>query len=474
MKWLFLGFALLTIIPFASWLRRNSDRTSLPWVLIGALPFFVGGLGFNEDGGPLRSYMAVISWPMWPGYAKGLEVSLIDILALSLLLSLPPPRFSAPMKAAALLYFLTILISAIDAPAPMAVGFYMMQVARACLLFAVVARGCEDENVPIHIIKGAAVGLCYEAGLVLFQRFALGDLQPGGTFGHQNFLGLATHFVIYPWFALLLAGSRIWPSWIAPLAGLMIASLTASRATVGLTVVGLALTFLISASRQWTGRKAGVLLVGLAVAAAITPVALSSFERRFNVNPLTEDEYDERAAFEEAAAGMIADHPLGVGANNFVIVANTGGYYDEAGVAPVFHSRSAHVHNIYLLIAAETGWIGLFAAALLMFTPLVIAFRWGWYATRDGRGDLLLGLGISLLVVYVHSLFEWTLITHQLQFLLAIAVGLIVGLAQQVRYGSKLVEPVRTRQTAPRFDVLRPPRYQPRHRAAATDRLPGE
>ena len=50
------------------------------------------------------------------------------------------------------------------------------------------------------------------------------------------------------------------------------------------------------------------------------------------------------------------------------------------------------------------------------------------------RGDLLLGLGVALLTVYIHSYFEWIFFTTYVQYMFAITVGLVAGLAQQLGY----------------------------------------
>jgi O-antigen ligase len=131
---------------------------------------------------------------------------------------------------------------------------------------------------------------------------------------------------------------------------------------------------------------------------------------------------------------MISDHPLGVGANYYVVAANTGGYNNRAGVAPVIGSESTNVHNIYYLVTAETGYIGLATFVLMLLQPLVVAFRCGWRNRGDRRGDLLLGLGISLFVIYVHSYFEWIFITFSPQYMFALDVGLVAGLATQLGY----------------------------------------
>ena len=129
---------------------------------------------------------------------------------------------------------------------------------------------------------------------------------------------------------------------------------------------------------------------------------------------------------------MLSDHPMGVGANNFTTVANTQGYYDQVPLS--WMSRIAIVHNLYWMTAAETGYFGIFALAVLLIQLLVVALRCGWRHRTDQRGDLLLGFGIALLVVYVHSWFEWIFVILQVQYLFAIVVGMVGGLAMQLGY----------------------------------------
>jgi O-antigen ligase len=212
-------------------------------------------------------------------------------------------------------------------------------------------------------------------------------------------------------------------------------ALTASRASIGLVGAGFVLLLALSGARRATARKAGVALLGLALLAVAAPLALSALEQRFSTAPLQTD-YDERAAFEKAAWLMIADHPMGVGANQYVIVANVAGYSDRAGVIPYADSRRAHVHNLYLLIAAETGWLGLLLVVIVFVGLITIALRSAFKFRRDDRGDILLGLAVAILMVALHSFFEWVLITFYAQYMFAITAGLIVGIARQMGYFS--------------------------------------
>ena len=270
-----------------------------------------------------------------------------------------------------------------------------------------------------------------EAVLAIWERFVLGVLQTPGTFGHQNFLGMVSQFVLFPFLSLLLAGKYGRLPLIVSIAAAVIAVLTTSRAAVGLDVFGCSVLFVFSAMRHWTSRKATIALAGVVGMMMLSPFALSSFDTRFAEAPQL-GSYDERSALETAASMMLSDHPMGIGANNYVMVANIDGYNTRAGVA--WTSGSAFVHNVYWLVAAETGYLGLFAFLAMLLGPLLAAFRCGWRHRTDYRGDLLLGFGVALLVVYVHSLFEWIFVTFPFQYMLALTVGAVAGLGQQLGY----------------------------------------
>ena len=86
MKWPILFIALVAIPLLAGWLRQNPGQTAKVWILMGVLLFVVD---------PLHLFMAVVSWPLWPGFVKGAEVSIIDVIALAIFISLPRSRESA-------------------------------------------------------------------------------------------------------------------------------------------------------------------------------------------------------------------------------------------------------------------------------------------------------------------------------------------------------------------------------------------
>ncbi len=438
MKWVFLLFAIATVPALMSWLRGNPQRAPLVWTAMALLPFVMD---------PWHLKAAPISWAMWPGYVKGMEVTLLDTSALAIVFTYTNVRVRSPIFAILAALILISLVTMAYSAVPMAAFFYAWQLARIALLVAAFAKICHDDRGPAALIRGMSLGLCVQAGFTI-QQYLKGWSQTPGTFDHQNLLGMVTHFVVFPALAIFLAGGKSRAPLLGILATPVVAILGASRATLGLIGGGIAVLLFLSIVRRATSRKstiAGLSLIGLL---AMVPLAQSSLQNRFERKPLVGN-YDERAAFNRAAKMAIADHPMGLGANQYVVAANVQGYSDRAGVIWNSGSRSANVHNTYLLVRAETGFLGLAAFIALLLTPMMIAFRAAWANRMDPRGDLMLGLGVCLAVVSIHCFYEWVFVHYSVQMMFAMATGMIIGIARQISLAqSKVRKRGKTRKRA--------------------------
>src|SRR5690606_25484267 len=149
--------------------------------------------------------------------------------------------------------------SMLQAAEPLAAFFGVWQFARMFFVAAIVARACAFEEIPLLLLRGMALGMVAQFLAVLWQRFGLGYTQTPGLFLHQNTLGMTIHFVLLPYFALLLAGRRNLAFVAAVLAATLVTTVfTASRATVGFAALGLATTFAVMALAGLTQRKMAV------------------------------------------------------------------------------------------------------------------------------------------------------------------------------------------------------------------------
>ena len=134
-----------------------------------------------------------------------------------------------------------------------------------------------------------------------------------------------------------------------------------------------------------------------------------------------------------AARMIIADHPLGVGPNQYLFVANLGGYSERAGVAWNYANRSAPVHNSYLLVWAELGLVGLIGLLTMIFSVVVVGLKAMRRLVWDERSELMIGTLATVIVVSVHIAFEWLFITNYVHYLLAMNVGALVGITASLQ-----------------------------------------
>jgi O-antigen ligase len=241
---------------------------------------------------------------------------------------------------------------------------------------------------------------------------------------------------LMPAFAALLAGR--WPKTTATgvICGLIIVSLTASRATVAIAGAALILTLCLSLLTKMNGRKVAVALVGVLLIGLSAPLAYSALQRRAavqNMNLLAED--TERRAFERAADAMLAAKPMGVGPNHYVFIANTEGYNQRAGVNWSVGNRNANVHNSYRLVAAESGYFGVLTVLGLIGSAICLAFTTAMRYRHEQGSDLLIGVGVGLIAVAVHGLYEWMFLLFPVQYVFACSLGLIIGLRS--RYAAR-------------------------------------
>lgn len=424
MKWAGLLLFIFVGFGFIHALRTNPRTALFAAFLFGFLPFVMT---------PWHLIVAPYSISGWPGYVKGWEVGLIDAIAVACLIAVPRARSGLPFKYVFLLYITATLVSAILAPNFKIALSYPLQLARIFLVFAAVARLNSSPHNLKATLQGLFVGLAYQAAIAIWAKLG-GAIQTGGSFGHQNALGFVSHLVFIPAFGLLLSG--LWTRWaiVGLISGAIVVTLTVSRATIGFAAVGLIITYCLSATSQWSTRKGVVALVSLALIGISIPIINSTFEQRFAVKGGSYTNVDEeREAFKRAAKMMIADYPFGVGANHYVVVANTQGYSSRAGVVWNSGSRSTNVHNSYLLVQAEAGFLGLFAIILLLSTSVMTTLRYALKYRGSSQSDLLFGIVGALCAVILHSFYEWLLVTHQAQYVLAIALGMAAGLIRQLR-----------------------------------------
>lgn len=429
MKWIALLLIIAAVPLLAGLIRSNPTKAPFFWGLLGFLPFVIG---------PWHLMVAPYATPIWSGYVRGWEVSLLDSLAVAVLFSAPQSGWRRPANLILLLlYIMSVTLAVSQAKFPMLAWSYVIQLVRAAIVFLAVARVTQYQKGERALLIGLACGIALQAGYALAARFG-GALQTGGSLGHQNLLGFVSHLVLMPSFAVLLSGRWTKIGAVGCVAGGLAVILTVSRATIAISLLGLCLTYILCLFAKPGGRKLAVgAMFAVAVAVAF-PTANAELQRRFEQQGTTFFAADEeRIAFERAAKAMIAARPMGVGPNHYVFVANTEGYSQRAGVTWASGSRSTNVHNSYLLVAAETGYLGIATLVLLLtgaiLSALVTALRYRAHPVSE----ILIGLACGIIAMCIHGFVEWMFVMYPTQYLFAISLGLIAGLRNRVLQDTK-------------------------------------
>lgn len=181
-------------------------------------------------------------------------------------------------------------------------------------------------------------------------------LRPYATFPHPNVLA---GFILVSLILIGINKEQGWRriiKWIAQILGSIVIILSFSRATwlIGL-LVGLTL-----AVQGWRKKKSVV--IGLVIFLAL----IGGFFYHFTLPLSGQEAIIQRFSLAQIAIKMIKANPLvGIGLNNFI--PQLPHYWQQFGMTYWLQP----VHNIFLLIAAETGLMGL----LIFFWLLILTFR---------------------------------------------------------------------------------------------------
>jgi O-antigen ligase len=203
-----------------------------------------------------------------------------------------------------------------------------------------------------------------------------------------------------------------------------------------LVIAGSFATMVFSVWHHRTGRKMAIVTAALVGMAIIAPVLYSAVQRR-SVEE-REGSSQDRELMESGAGMIVSDHPFGVGANRYVLVANIEGYSERAGVPWNRDNRAAPVHNSYYLVTAEMGWLGLGALIGLLVAGLSVAVSTLRSASPSLTGELAAGTAATILMVAIHAYYEWIFFIHSSLYFLALTLGLVAGLNAQIRGRARL------------------------------------
>jgi len=417
----FVGIALvIASFPIFLWLLRS--RQTQRWLV-----FALGALPILQD--PLNLNTALINWASWPGHTKGLIVTLLDTLALAVCIHLKRDKRIPPIIWAFAVYLVCLVpglfVGSLFQPA----FFFFFQTLRVTVLFFACYLVVLNGQLA-NLTRGIAVAVILN-GIVAVRQSLGGVAQAPGLLGHQNLTGMAINLCLPLLLALGLRrrGGLFLVAVAAAGASTLVGG---SRATIVLYGVAAAITLIASSLSMPSPRKNAIMAVALLALIAALPLAVHKLDERADL--FAPDL--ERTAFERAAHMMISDHPWGVGIDQYVVVANSQGYMNRAGVRWGAGARSTNVHNFYLLARTEGGLAELIGVLFWLICPILVALRLAFRKNTPAR-DVCISVAAALFITAMHNRVEWIFVTLVPQYLTASMIGILAAIQVEAKSAAR-------------------------------------
>jgi len=174
--------------------------------------------------------------------------------------------------------------------------------------------------------------------------------------------------------------------------------LVLTQARASLLAAGITVPLLVIAMIRAEKLALRHVLIAAGICAAVGLVFFEPLQAKFADNLGTSQfqlEIEARLELNDVAFAMIRESPLiGLGLNQFETVQPR---FDQYGL--LFAGNP--VHNIYLLVAAETGLIGLAGFVAIYVTAVVVALR-----SARARDSLLVGIGVGITAALTYFAIE--------------------------------------------------------------------
>lgn len=436
------------------------------------------------------------------GTARGINISLIDILAWGVLVgSLLIPRYPRrkwfwPASAGViLLYFAYCVYSTLHAPQPLFAVWELVNIPRALVILLAAAAFVRTRRELGILVLGLTAAVCVQAVYALKQRYIGGMYRPPGTLDHANSLSMFMCTVGPVLLAAVLADWSKWIRWIAA-GGCAVASvcvlLTISRAGLPIFAFVMGCTAVACTTWRITARKVGIVA---AICVAMTLLLFKSWDMivaRYASATFAEEvleiDGENRGIYWRWAGMMVQDDFTGVGLNNWSYAvsktygARVGfGYedYDDIKKAP----EKADIPSIryappaHALAALTLGELGI--PGTLLFG--LVWLRWFWvgamFLWRRLNADPMHRFGIGCLFgttgIFLQSVTEWTYRQPALLLVFHALMGVLASLHYARRQAAKAPPPepaetVELEQETVETETLVPARFNHARRTPAT------
>jgi O-antigen ligase len=392
--------------------------------------------------------------PWYRGTTRGFEISLLDILAISLLtvMFLRPrkgePRLFWPASLGPMLVYFGYCLLSVLTHDPMLWGMYeLLKIARGILIFVVAANYMRSEKQLRIFVWGFICAVLYQGFVAVKMRYLGHVHRVFGTFEHPNSLSLYMCMAVPILYAAAMSKLPKWPRRLA-LLGVMLAMvsvlLTISR--TGVVTLGLVLIGIVAACFSFKLNLRNIFITAGVVLALIAGVAYSwkTMMARFEGASIADEKEKGRGEYIRLAKLIVADKFFGVGLNNwswavskeygpkdgspFIPYINTSEPPSQENPKGLETAQAPPAHNLAALTAGELGWPGLILFGAVWFRWFQIGISFLWKRKSDPMLRLGAGLFFAVCAAFFQSLTEWEYRQGQILFTLHILMGVLAAL----------------------------------------------
>ena len=408
MKYLIFLIAFMGVLPlgYILTLNRKYMRYAFLAVLLPVMMFNQVSINF-------------FSHETYRGTSRGMEVSLVYLIALAMLIGMwilyrKKPLLPDTGSKIYLVYFLLCIPSLINADNALFSWFEMWKMIMMYIVFLCTYYYLYYTRDFNTVMIGFGIVAAVTFLTVVFQHVK-GIHQANGLFPHQNSMGMYMCLIAPVFFAYYFNRNKGWKRFLFAGFFLMASAAcmrTYSRGAMVCLPFGCAITALLSLRYQFHMRKIQILLPIFLVCFFGALLLLPNIIKRFENAP--KESLMTRQYLAASAWNMMKDKPFaGVGLNNWGIKINPPYPYCEYRYeAPKRFSKEFKegiVETSYLLVGAECGFLALAAFLAWLGYYYVAACKLVKKLRRTELFYIPVGIVGGLSAVYLQSTLEWVM-----------------------------------------------------------------
>jgi hypothetical protein len=399
------------------------------------------------------------------GTTRGVEVSLLDILALSLLAAswlaprYAPKRWYWPASLGLMmLYFLDCGFSTLISEPKIYGLFELTKVFRGIIIFLTAAMFVRTKRELITLITALGCAVCFEGALAIEQHLSYGLFRVPGSLDHPNSLSMYL-CLVSPMFVAAAASDL--PRWLRGFClvccGVAALSILRALSRAGVPIFAFVMMGTAAWCVSWriTMRKAAMMAAIALGAGLLLFHSWGLLQLRYGQSTLAEEYLDPqsegRGVYFRYAHAILAERFLGVGLNNWsywvskVYGPRLGFPYEDYDTLDLESANdeilkdaylAAPAHNLAALTVGELGVPGLLLFGLVWLRWFQMGASFLWRRVSDPMHRLGVGIFFGTAGIFLQSMTEWTYRQTSIMFTFHLMLGALASLYYHKRHAA--------------------------------------